>query len=226
MCMKGPIASRSYLYVYYFLIYCSLHRIHFSHAMASRTDQTLHATSDAAVGDAKTVSRAKSDTMAASSSSNVSTKKIANKDVPVLTDYWKKSSVIEADRSAYHVIGSLPDGSESFIRNLEFPTVYNTIVVFFESHLITRLGLPPSKFLVFVLNFLRCVLVHLNPNAITALSCFTMLCVCWLRITPNTSLFWYYYSLARYEKIVFSGIGLSLCCHRRKKYLDATFRGS
>jgi hypothetical protein len=74
--------------------------------------------------------------------------------------------------------------------------------------------------------FLRCKLVHLNSNAIAALSCFTMLCECWLEITPDTSLFWYFYSPTWYDKTVFSRIGLSLCHHRWKEYLGVTFRGS
>jgi hypothetical protein len=37
-----------------------------------------------------------------------------------------------------------------------------------------------------------------------------MLCECWLGIPPDTSLFWYYYSPARYSKTIFGGIGLSL----------------
>jgi hypothetical protein len=67
--------------------------------------------------------------------------------------------------------------------------VDNSTVVCFESHLITELGLLPSKFLVSILNFLGCELVHLNLNAIVALSCFTMLCECWLGIAPDISLF-------------------------------------
>jgi hypothetical protein len=51
------------------------------------------------------------------------------------------------------------------------------------------LELPPSKFLVFVLNYIRCELVHLHPNAILALNCFLMLCECWLGIRPDISLF-------------------------------------
>jgi hypothetical protein len=84
--------------------------------------------------------------------------------------------VTKADHSAYHVAGWLLSGLESFIPDLEFPIVDNTVVVCFESHLAVGLGLPPSKFLISVLNFLRCELVHLNPNAIAALSYFTMLC--------------------------------------------------
>jgi hypothetical protein len=70
--------------------------------MASEIDQTLHAVGDVAAADAKTFSQVESDTLAASSSSNVVAEKIANKDVPVLTDYWKESSATEEDRAAYH----------------------------------------------------------------------------------------------------------------------------
>jgi hypothetical protein len=93
--------------------------------------------------------------------------------------------------------------------------VDDTMMVCFKSHLIARLGLPPSKFLVVVMGFLGCELVHLNPNAITALSCFTMLCECWIGIASDISLFWYFYSLARYDKVVYSRIRLSLHRHRR-----------
>jgi hypothetical protein len=64
-----------------------------------------------------------------------------------------------------------------------------TIIVCFESHLMYGLGLPPRKFLVSILNYLWCEWIHLNPNAITGLSCFNMLCVCYLGIPPDTSLF-------------------------------------
>jgi hypothetical protein len=73
---------------------------------------------------------------------------------------------------------------------------------------------------------LDCPLVHFNPNAIVALSCFAMLCECRVEIAPDTSLFWYFYSPARYEKVVFSGIGLSLHRHRRREYIPASFKGS
>jgi hypothetical protein len=74
------------------------------------------------------------------------------------------------------------------------------------------------------MNYLSCELVHFNPNAIAALSCFTMLCECWLGITRDTILFWYYYSSARYDKVVYGGIGLSLCHHHRKEYIKAVFK--
>jgi hypothetical protein len=104
--------------------------------------------------------------------------------------------------------------------------VDGSTMVCFESHLVAGLGLPPSKFLVAIMNFLRCKLVHLNPNTITTLSCFTMLCEWWLGITSDTSLFWYFYSPARYDKVIYCGIGLSLCHSHRKDYIDATFKST
>jgi hypothetical protein len=79
---------------------------------------------------------------------------------------------------------------------MKYPTVYDTTVVCFESHLVAGLGPPHIKFLVAVMSHPGCEVVHFNPNTIAALSCFTMLCECWLGIAPNTSLFWYFYSPA------------------------------
>jgi hypothetical protein len=154
-----------------------LHRTHSSCPMAGESDQTLLAADDAAV-DTKTISGAESVVVVASSSSNAVIEKMARKDVHVLTDYSKKSKVTEADRAANHTADWLSGGVESFVPDLELLTVDNTIVVCFDSHLSAGLDLPPSKFLVSILNFLRCELVHLNPNAIAALSYFTMLCKC------------------------------------------------
>jgi hypothetical protein len=64
----------------------------------------------------------------------------------------------------------------SSILEVDIPTTHGSTVVCFESHLVAGLGLSSSKFLVAIMNFLGCELVHFNPNAITALSCFTMLC--------------------------------------------------
>jgi hypothetical protein len=90
---------------------------------------------------------------------------------------------------AYHTASLLGGALEYFIPEEDVPTVDNSTAVCFESHLVARLGLPLSKFLVSIINFLRCERVLLNPNAIAALSYFTLLCECWLRITPDTSLF-------------------------------------
>jgi hypothetical protein len=50
-----------------------------------------------------------------------------------------------------------------------YPTVDGSILVCFESHLVAGLGLPPSKFLIAIMNFHGCELVHLNLNAIATL---------------------------------------------------------
>jgi hypothetical protein len=123
-------------------------------------------------------------------------------------------TVTKVDRHAYHSFGWLNGGLESTVPTVEYPTVDNNIVVCFESHLVVGLGLQPSKFLVVVMSHLGCELVHFNQNAIATLSCFMMLCECWLGIASDTCIFWYIYSPARYKKVVFSGIKLSLCCHR------------
>jgi hypothetical protein len=75
------------------------------------------------------------------------------------------------------------------------------------------------------MNHLGCSLVHLNSNAVSALSSFIMLFECCLRIPSDTSLFWYYYSPARYTKTIFGRIGFSLRCNRRDEYINATFKG-
>jgi hypothetical protein len=116
-----------------------------------------------------------SNTAFASSSFNAATQSIAKKKVPMLYEYWKAPTVTEADLAAYHAISWLPSGVLSSTIGLEFPTIDKTIIVYFESHLMSRLGLPPRKFLVSILNHLRCELVHLNPNAIAALNCFSIL---------------------------------------------------
>jgi hypothetical protein len=75
------------------------------------------------------------------------------------------------------------------------------------------------------MNYLGCSLVHFNANAIAALDSFMILCECWLGIPPNSSMFWYYYSLSRYAKFIYGGIGLSLHRHRRDEYILALFKG-
>jgi hypothetical protein len=114
----------------------------------------------------------------------------------------------------------------SSIPKVDIPTTHSSTVVCFESHLVSGLGLPPSKFLVAIMNFLGCELMHFNLNAIAALSCFTMLCECWLGIASDTSLFWYFYSSIWYNKVAYFGIGLSLHRHRIHEYIDATFKSS
>jgi hypothetical protein len=105
------------------------------------------------------------------------------------------------------------------------PIVHCSIVLYFESHLLAGLGLPPSKFLVVIMNYLGCSLVYFNANALVALSNFVMLCECWLGVPPDSSLFWYYYSLSQYAKFINGRIRLSLCRNHRDEYIQALFKG-
>jgi hypothetical protein len=141
-----------------------------------------------------------------------------------LADFFKKTIITEADRKAYHDLGWLSGNLISFIPEVDVPTVEGSTVLCFECQLAAGLGLPPSKFLSSVMSYLRYSLVHLNANAVSAVSSFAMLCECWLGIPPDTSLFWYYYSPARYSKTIFGGIGLSLWRKCRDEYIKVTFK--
>jgi hypothetical protein len=109
--------------------------------------------------------------------------------IPEISDYWKKANVSEANRHAYHDFGWLMGNLIFSIPKVDVPTTHGSTVVCTESHLVAGLGLPRSKSLVAIMNFLECELVHFNLNVITALSCFMMLCECWLGIASDTSLF-------------------------------------
>jgi hypothetical protein len=150
---------------------------------------------------------------------------IANKVVKLLYEYWKAPTVTDKEITTYHDVGWLLGALVCTPTTLDFPTIERTNVVCFESHLMCGLSLPPSKFIVSILNHIGCELVHLNSNAISALNYFCMLCECWLGIPPDTSLFWYFYSPMRYRHKVFSGIRLTLCHNHRDEYLTVTFRG-
>jgi hypothetical protein len=112
------------------------------------------------------------------------------------------------------------------ILEVDVPTVHESTIICFESYLVAGLGLPSSKFLSSIMNFLGCELVHFNHNVIDALNCFAMLYECWLGIPPDTSSFWYFYSPVPYTKVVYSVIELSLHRHRSQQYIDATFKSS
>jgi hypothetical protein len=163
---------------------------------------------------------------ATSSSSTLSTTKMTDRKVLEMSDFFKKTTVTKTNHLAYHRFSWLTGKLLSTIPEVDVPTVHDSTIVYFESYLVARLSLPPSKFLSSIMNFLGCELVHFNPNAITALSCFAMLCECWLGIAPDTSLFWYFYSPVRYTKVVYSRIGLSLRRHHSQQYIDATFKSS
>jgi hypothetical protein len=177
-------------------IYCSPRRSYFSLSMAGEADQNPPVAIEPTASGNKSNSRLESDAPATSFSATVAAIKMADNKILDIANYWKKSNVSEANRQAYHDLGSLTGNLISSVPEIDVPTTHSTTVVCFESHLVARLGLPPSKILVAIMNFLGCELVHFNPNAIVALSYFTMLCECWLGIVPDTSLFWYFYSPA------------------------------
>jgi hypothetical protein len=162
--------------------------------------------------------------MAASSPTHGATR-MAMGDIPELTDFFKKTTVTEDDRRVYNDRGWLTGNLVSFIPEVDVSTIEGSTIICFESQLAAGVGLPPNKFLSSIMNYLRCSLVHLNSNAILALSSFVMLCECWLGIPSHTSLFWCYYSPAWYNKTIFGRIGFSLQRNRRDEYIKATFKG-
>jgi hypothetical protein len=144
--------------------------------------------------------------------------------IPRLSDFFKKASIIDGERQAYHERGWLTGNIISSIPEVDIPTVVGSTAIRFESHLMAGLGLSPSKFLVTIMGYLNYKLFHFNPNVISALSTFVMHCECWLGIASDTSLFWYYYSPARHSKVIYDGIGLSLRRYRRDKYIPTSFK--
>jgi hypothetical protein len=114
---------------------------------------------------------------------------MAKGEIHVPSDFFKKTSVTDNESQAYRECGWLTGNIISSIPEVGVPTVEGSTVVCFESHLVVRLGLLPSKFLVTIMGYLNYELFHFNPNAISTLSTFVMLCECWLGIASNTSLF-------------------------------------
>jgi hypothetical protein len=118
------------------------------HSMAGETDQTLHTVDKSIANEGKSDSGMDGDCLVVSSSSNVAAVKIADKIIPDMSDYWKKSTVTEDDCKAYHVASWMNNSLESSISEVDVPMVDDTTVVCFESHLVVGLDFPPSKFLI------------------------------------------------------------------------------
>jgi hypothetical protein len=78
--------------------------------MAGETDQIPRVTDEPIANEGKSDSEMKSDVSVAYSSSNVAAVKMAKKTTPEMVDYWKKKTVTEADRLAYHSFGWLNGG--------------------------------------------------------------------------------------------------------------------
>jgi hypothetical protein len=103
---------------------------------------------------------------------------MTKKQIPNLYLYWKVPTVTDKDIANFHDVGWLPGILLCTPTTLEFPSIDHTNIVCFESYLMCGLGIPPSKFLLTVLNYIGCELLYLHLNAIAALSCFSMLCEC------------------------------------------------
>jgi hypothetical protein len=165
-----------------------------SHFMATKTAHDLPIADAPTDDDAQSDSRAQSIAPATSSSPTLATTKMPDRKVPKMRDIFKKTTVTEEERLTYHSFDWLTRNLISMITEVDVCIVYDSTTICFESYLIVGLGLLPRKFLSSIMNFLGCELVHFTPNAIASLSCFAILCECWLGIAPNTSLFWYFYS--------------------------------
>jgi hypothetical protein len=192
--------------------------------MAEESANNPHTNPSINDDDAKSDSGAESTTILTSSSPTHDASLMAKGEIPELTDFFKKTSITEEERQAYHDYGWLTSNVLSTITEVDVPTIHGSTVLCFESHLLAGLGLPPSKFLVAIMNYLGSSLVYFNANAIAALSSFVMLCECWLGIPPHSNLFWYYYFPSWSAKFIYGGIGLSLRRHRRDEYIPALFK--
>jgi hypothetical protein len=160
----------------------------------SMADTTIHTPAapiapSASADDLGHDSGVKSAAMATSSSLTRGVTRMVKGEIPEVTDFFKKMIVTKDDRQAYHDRGWLTDNLVSFIPEVDVPTIKGSIILCFESQLAAGIGLPPSKFLSSIMNYLGCSLVHFNSNAISTLSSFAMLCECWLGIPLNTNLF-------------------------------------
>jgi hypothetical protein len=118
--------------------------------------------------------------MVTSSSSTHGVIKMDDGEIPELADFFKKTIVTEADRQAYHDLDWLSGNLISFIPEVDVHVVEGSTILCFECQLAAGLGLPTSKFLSSVMSYLGCSLVHLNANAVSALSSFAILYECWL----------------------------------------------
>jgi hypothetical protein len=193
--------------------------------MTGEVDQISNVTGDVTESSSHSDAGTKSEVTSSTYYSTMFDQAIANKAVPLLYQYWKAPMVTDKDISAYHAASWLPGVLLYFPATMDFPMINRTNIVYFESHLMCGLGLLPSKFIVSILIYIGCELVHRHLDFISVLSCFNMLCECWLGIPPYTSLFWYFYSPSHYECKVFCDVGLTLCHNHREEYLKVTFRG-
>jgi hypothetical protein len=167
----SPIASHSFA----FQLFTACCTSPVSHSMAAETTHDLPIADKPVGDDAHSDSEAEGAAPTTSSAPTLAATKMADRKVPEMSDFLKKTTVTEEECQAYHMFGWLTSNLISTIPEVDVPTVHDYTIVYFKSYLVAGLGLPPSKFLSSVMNFLGCELVHFNPNAIAALTCFAML---------------------------------------------------
>jgi hypothetical protein len=100
------------------------------------------------------------------SSSTKADQAMAENKIMNLYEYWKALTMDEKDITNFHTVGWLLGSLLYTPTTLEFPTINHTRIVYFESHLMCGLSLPPSKFLVVILNYMGYELIHLHPSAV------------------------------------------------------------
>jgi hypothetical protein len=103
--------------------------------------------------DSRNDSGSESAVRATSSSPTRGATLMVDRKIPLVYDFFKKTSVTDTERQGYHDLGWLNDGLLSFIPEVDVPTIDGSVILCFESHLSFRLGIPPSKFLVSIMNF-------------------------------------------------------------------------
>jgi hypothetical protein len=79
---------------------------------------------------------------------------MAEGEISELIDFFKKTIVTKDDHRAYHDRGWLIGNLVSFIPEVDVPTVEGSTILCFKSQLAAGLGLPPSKFLSSIMNYL------------------------------------------------------------------------
>jgi hypothetical protein len=172
-----PIISHSRLpiFSYYSHLCCATPVLN---SMVTESTSNLLPTNPSIDDDAGGDSGAESTAMTTSSSLTCGASMMAKGEIPELTDFFKKTSVSEEELQAYHHRGWLTGNVLSSIPEVDVPTVHGSSIICLESHKLVELGLPPSKFLAAIMNYLGYSLVHFNVNAIAALSSFVMQCEC------------------------------------------------
>jgi hypothetical protein len=99
--ISSPIASHSCIPIFTFL-FTACCTASTSRVTAAETDRSLHVADEPIIDKNKSASGAESNVPVASSSSNAAAVKMADETTPEMSDYWKRSTITEADRLAYH----------------------------------------------------------------------------------------------------------------------------